>query len=46
MGGTVGLGTVLYAVVIGPIVQELLPLLTVEIDDPVAVSRLECADAA
>ncbi|GAB2983949.1 hypothetical protein GCM10027076_22530 [Nocardioides montaniterrae] len=32
LGGTVGLGTVLYAVAIGPIVQELLPRLLVELD--------------
>jgi uncharacterized membrane protein YczE len=31
MGGVVGLGTVLYAVLIGPIVQFFLPLLTVEV---------------
>jgi uncharacterized membrane protein YczE len=31
MGGVVGLGTVLYAVLIGPIVQLFLPLLTVEV---------------
>jgi uncharacterized membrane protein YczE len=31
MGGVVGLGTVLYAVMIGPIVQVFLPLLTVEV---------------
>jgi uncharacterized membrane protein YczE len=31
MGGVVGLGTVLYAVLIGPIVQVFLPLLTVEV---------------
>lgn len=35
LGGTVGLGTVLYAVAIGPIVQELLPLCVVDIE-PVA----------
>ncbi|MCL2541627.1 MAG: hypothetical protein FWE71_04100 [Nocardioidaceae bacterium] len=32
LGGTVGLGTLLYAVAIGPIVQELLPLVTVRLD--------------
>jgi uncharacterized membrane protein YczE len=31
MGGVVGLGTVLYAVLIGPIVQVFLPLLTVDV---------------
>ncbi len=30
LGGTVGLGTVLYAVAIGPLVQGFLPRLTVE----------------
>jgi uncharacterized membrane protein YczE len=34
LGGTVGLGTVLYAVGIGPIVQVLLPRLTVPLDVP------------
>ena len=29
LGGTVGIGTVLYAVAIGPIAHALLPLLTV-----------------
>jgi hypothetical protein len=29
LGGTVGLGTVLYAISIGPLVHFLLPLLTV-----------------
>ena len=31
MGGVVGVGTVLYAVLIGPLVQLFLPLLTVEV---------------
>lgn len=31
MGGVVGVGTVLYAVLIGPLVQVFLPLLTVEL---------------
>lgn len=34
LGGGVGLGTVLYAVAIGPIVQFLLPWFTVELDAP------------
>ena len=34
LGGTVGLGTVLYAVAIGPIVQELLPRVMVDLDAP------------
>lgn len=29
LGGTVGIGTILYAVAIGPIVQRMLPLLTI-----------------
>jgi uncharacterized membrane protein YczE len=29
LGGTVGLGTVIYAIVIGPLVQFLLPRLSV-----------------
>ena len=35
LGGTVGIGTVLYAVAIGPIAHALLPLLTVRRDGPV-----------
>jgi uncharacterized membrane protein YczE len=31
LGGTVGLGTVLYAVAIGPLSQFFLPLLTVDL---------------
>ena len=46
MGGTVGLGTVLYAVGIGPIVQELLPLVTVRLDEPGPAVQFECADPA
>jgi uncharacterized membrane protein YczE len=34
MGGVVGVGTVLYAVLIGPAVQAFLPLVTVPIDVP------------
>ena len=34
LGGVVGLGTVLYAVAIGPIVQVFLPLLTVRARAP------------
>jgi uncharacterized membrane protein YczE len=34
LGGTVGIGTVLYAVAIGPLVQWLLPLAIVELPDP------------
>jgi uncharacterized membrane protein YczE len=52
LGGTVGLGTVLYAVAIGPIVQELLPLVTVPLEPgplltvaPGAVDVLDAPDA-
>ena len=34
LGGTVGLGTVLYALSIGPLVQRLLPLLVVRLHPP------------
>jgi uncharacterized membrane protein YczE len=34
LGGVVGLGTVLYAVLIGPVVQAFLPLLTVPLETP------------
>jgi uncharacterized membrane protein YczE len=34
LGGVVGLGTVLYAVLIGPVVQVFLPLFTVPLDVP------------
>jgi uncharacterized membrane protein YczE len=34
LGGTVGLGTVLYALSIGPLVQRFLPLLVVHLDPP------------
>jgi uncharacterized membrane protein YczE len=36
MGGVVGLGTVLYAVLIGPVVQVFLPIFTVPLDLPLA----------
>jgi uncharacterized membrane protein YczE len=36
LGGVVGLGTVLYAIAIGPLVQLLLPLCIVELDPPAA----------
>jgi uncharacterized membrane protein YczE len=38
LGGTVGVGTVLYALLIGPLVQPLLPLLTVRDAEPAAVA--------
>lgn len=34
LGGTVGIGTVLYAVAIGPLVQRLLPLAIVDLPEP------------
>ena len=34
LGGVVGLGTLLYALLIGPVVQLFLPLLTVRLDPP------------
>ena len=37
LGGVVGIGTVLYAVAIGPLTQALLPWLTVPVDVPVSV---------
>jgi len=40
LGGTVGVGTVLYALAIGPIAHALLPLLTVPVD-PVVPPRAE-----
>ncbi|MFN8190764.1 MAG: hypothetical protein U0R78_10075 [Nocardioidaceae bacterium] len=36
LGGVVGVGTVLYAVSIGPLTQALLPWLTVPVDEPVS----------
>ena len=35
LGGTVGVGTVLYAVAIGPLAQLFLPLFTVELGRPI-----------
>lgn len=34
LGGVVGIGTVAYALLIGPVVQAFLPLLTVRVDPP------------
>jgi uncharacterized membrane protein YczE len=39
LGGTVGVGTVLYAVAIGPIAHLLLPVFQVRTDRPVSVIR-------
>lgn len=38
LGGTVGLGTVVYAVSIGPLVQVLLPLVVVRLTSPPGIS--------
>ena len=43
LGGVVGLGTVLYAVSIGPVIQFFLPLLTVALPDPLS-PRADVAD--
>ena len=48
LGGVVGVGTVLYALLIGPIVQFFPPLLTVRVDPParsVGAGVAEEADA-
>ena len=46
LGGTVGLGTVVYAVAIGPLVQRMLPLAIVELPDrPGRVTAPRCATA-
>ncbi len=39
LGGVLGLGTVLYAVAIGPLTQPLLPLFTVELPESAVVTR-------
>jgi uncharacterized membrane protein YczE len=41
MGGVVGLGTVLYALSIGPIVQLFLPLFVVRLDQPGTAASLD-----
>jgi uncharacterized membrane protein YczE len=40
LGGTVGLGTVFYALSIGPLVQRFLPLLVVRLEPPPRLPRL------
>lgn len=42
LGGTVGLGTVLYAVAIGPIVHRMLPLFTIAQEESEVVVPAEC----
>ena len=44
LGGVVGVGTLVYALLIGPVVQLFLPMLTVRVAPPtVAQSAAECA---
>jgi uncharacterized membrane protein YczE len=43
LGGVVGVGTVLYALLIGPVVQAFLPLLTVPLEAPAAADRKRSA---
>jgi uncharacterized membrane protein YczE len=43
LGGVVGVGTVLYALLIGPVVQAFLPLLTVPVEAPAAADRKRSA---
>jgi uncharacterized membrane protein YczE len=45
LGGVVGVGTVLYAVLIGPIVHVLLPRLTVDLAEPEPAPHPEAAGA-
>ena len=45
LGGVVGVGTVLYAVLIGPIVHVLLPRLTVDLEEPEPAQHPEAAGA-
>jgi uncharacterized membrane protein YczE len=44
LGGTVGLGTIAYAVAIGPLVQWLLPLAIVELPEPTVVTWRQAPD--
>lgn len=46
LGGAVGLGTVIYALLIGPCVQFFLPMVTVHIEGPVAAPDPDEADLA
>ena len=43
LGGVIGVGTVLYAVLIGPIVHVLLPRLTVDLEEPAAGTGVRAA---
>lgn len=44
LGGTVGLGTVLYAIAIGPIVHRMLPIFTISDERQVMAVGVICAD--
>jgi uncharacterized membrane protein YczE len=44
LGGVVGIGTVVYAVAIGPLVQVMLPLAIVELPERQAVAAMESPD--
>ena len=44
LGGVVGVGTVLYALLIGPLVQFFLPLLTVPLEAPASTEPATSAD--
>ncbi len=46
LGGVVGVGTLLYALAIGPLVQFFLPHVVVRLDDPRAASAEECPPAS
>lgn len=39
LGGTVGIGTVMFAVAIGPLAQIFMPMFAVDVDQPASVSR-------
>jgi uncharacterized membrane protein YczE len=45
LGGVLGIGTVLYALAIGPVIQLFLPLLTVRVDPPVRAQAASPAPA-
>lgn len=46
LGGVVGVGTVLYALLIGPAVQAFLPLVTVRVTPPARPARGESDHSA
>jgi hypothetical protein len=43
LGGTVGLGTLLYAIAIGPIVHRMLPIFTIR-EKPSEATAMACAE--